>query len=229
MLSNKQIQDLDRFCQKKGVRYYDLRQEMVDHLAESIELIMQAQPETSFETALARVYQSFGIFGFSKVIEEREAAIRKATRRLEMQLFKSYFTIPKLAVSLLLFILLNAPVYFFKIQNAERVYSFYCIFLFVFSLFAVCFVHIKFKRPLQKLVSLKHTGSFTVFVGLFQLPNLYFNLAVKGLEIDISHAAWFNPVMTVFCTLAILFTLARYHAYKTIYNNGRRHYPLAFQ
>ena len=108
MLSNKQIQDLDRFCQKKGVRYYDLRQEMVDHLAESIELIMQAQPETSFETALARVYQSFGIFGFSKVIEEREAAIRKATRRLEMQLFKSYFTIPKLAVSLLLFILLKA-------------------------------------------------------------------------------------------------------------------------
>ncbi|ANH83005.1 hypothetical protein A8C56_20255 [Niabella ginsenosidivorans] len=229
MLTNEQIAAIDQFCQKKGIYYYDLRQELVDHLAESIETKMQSHPEVSFETALAGVYQSFGIFGFSKVIEEREAAIRKATRRQEFELFRSYFTFPKIAVSLLCFLLLNVPVYLFKIKNTEQVYGAYCIFLFVFSLLAILFVSVKFKRPMQKLVSLKHTGSFAAFIGLFQLPNLYYNFAVKGLEIDINHAQWFNPVMTLFCTLAILLTCARYHAYKSIYNNARLHYPLAFE
>ena len=229
MLTIEQIQYLDRFCQKKGVHYYDLRQEMVDHLAESIETDMAADPKTDFETALHQVYSAFGISGFSTVIRQREEAARKACRQKESRLFKAYFTFPKIAVSLLAFLLLMTPVYLFNIRQAELVYGAYCIFLFVFSIAAIVFVQLRFKRPAQKLLSLKHTGSFTVFVGLFQVPNLYFNLAVKGLEIDINHTPWFNLAMAAFCTLAITFTMARYHAYKAIYLDACRRYPLAFE
>ncbi|WP_300602105.1 hypothetical protein [Niabella sp.] len=228
MLTNEQIKTLDLFCQKKGVHYYDLRQEMVDHLAESIETDMAADPTTDFDKALHRVYSAFGISGFSNVIRQREEAARKACRQKEFRLFREYFTFPKIALSLLAFLLLTTPVYLFKIKNATAIYSAYCIFLFFFSIAAILYVHRRFKRPAQKLLSLKHTGSFTVFVGLFQVPNLYFNLAVNGLRIDINHTPWFNLVMAAFCTLAILFTMARYHTYKAIYTDACRRYPLAF-
>ncbi|MCF3110507.1 hypothetical protein LL912_17100 [Niabella sp. CC-SYL272] len=228
MLTTEQIQTLDQFCQKKGVHYYDLRQEMVDHLAESIETDIAANPKTNFDQALHRVYSAFGISGFSNVIRQREEAARKACRQKELRLFREYFTFPKIALSLLAFLLLLTPVFLFKIENAKLVYGAYCIFLFFFSIAAIAFVHIRFKRPTQKLLLLKHTGSFTVFVGLFQVPNLYFNLAVNGLEIDINHTPWFNPVMAAFCALAIVFTMARYHAYKAIYADACRRYPLAF-
>ncbi|MBZ4189209.1 hypothetical protein [Niabella beijingensis] len=229
MLTNEQIQTLDQFCQKKGVRYYDLKMELVDHLAAGIEEKMTASPGLEFDAALQQVYAAFGISGFSKVVQQREEAARKACRQKELRLFWEYFTFPKIAVSLLVFLLLNTPVYLFKIENANGVYSIYCLFLFFFSIIAAVFVHRRFKRPAQKLLSLKHTGSFTIFIGLFQVPNLYFNLAVKGFEIDVNRTPWFHLVMAAFCTLAILFTLARYHAYKTIYNDARHQYPVAFE
>ncbi|SDE20692.1 hypothetical protein [Niabella drilacis] len=228
MLTNEQIKTLDLFCQKKGIHYYDLRQEMVDHLAEGIEGQMTLDPQTGFDTALQRVYSAFGISGFSNVIRQREEATRKRSRKREHQYFKAWFTFPKIALSLLLFLLLSAPVSVFNVQNAAAIYKTYCIFLFAFAIFAIIFVGIRFKRPAQKLLSLKHTGGFTVFVGLFQVPNLYFNLAVNGFELDINHTPWFNLAMAAFCTLAILFTLARYHAYKAIYADARRQYPLVF-
>jgi len=229
MLTTEQIQYLDQFCQKKGVRYYDLRQELTDHLAAGIEEQMNAHPAVDFHAALQKVYTAFGISGFSRLVQQREEAARRACRQKEFRLFREFFTFPKLVLSLLVFLLLNAPVYLFKIENATSVYTTYCIFLFLFSIAAIFFVHTRFKRPAQKLLSLKHTGSFTVFVGLFQVPNLYFNLAVNGLEIDINHTPWFNPAMAAFCTLAILFTLARYHAYKAIYADARQQYPVAFE
>ncbi|MGJ7031044.1 hypothetical protein [Niabella hirudinis] len=228
MLTDEQITTLDSFCQKKGVHYYDLRQELVDHLAEGIEGRIAADPKTDFKTALQQVYSGFGITGFSNVIRQREEASCKRARKKERQYFKAYFTFPKIALSLLLFLLLSAPVALFKIRDAAAVYKAYCIFLFAFALFAIIFVSIRFKRPVQKLLLLKHTGSFTVFVGLFQVPNLYFNLAVNGFDIDVNHTPWFNLAMAAFCTLAILFTLARYHAYRAIYADARRQYPLAF-
>lgn len=229
MLDQHQIQILDQFCQKKGVRYYDLRQEIVDHLAAGIEEKMTADPGMDFRAAHQKVYTAFGISGFSKIVQQREEAARSSCRKRELQYFKTYFTFPKIVLSLLLFLLLSAPVSLFNIQHATAIYRTYCIFLFAFSIIAIIFVHIKFKHPVQKLLSLKHTGSFTVFAGLFQVPNLYFNLAVNGLEIDIHHAPWFNQAMAAFCTLAILFTLARFHAYKAIYRDARRQYPVAFE
>ncbi|WP_018626807.1 hypothetical protein [Niabella aurantiaca] len=228
MLDQHQIQVLDQFCQKKGIRYYDLRQEIVDHLAAGIEEKMAADPGMDFHTAHRQTYTAFGISGFSKIVQQREEAARRSSRKKEFQYFKAYFTFPKVALSLLLFLLLSAPVPIFNIQDASAVYKTYCIFLFIFSILAILFVSIRFKRPAQKLLSLKHTGSFTVFAGLFQVPNLYFNLAVNGFEVDINHAPWFNQVMAAFCTLAILFTLARFHAYRAIYTDAREQYPLAF-
>lgn len=55
MLTNEQIQSLFTFCEKHFVKYYDVQVELVDHLANAVELEMQTNPKYSFERALEKV------------------------------------------------------------------------------------------------------------------------------------------------------------------------------
>ena len=105
-LTNNQIAELFRFCEQKYVRYYDLQVELVDHLAERIEEETVTHPELSFDDALAKVYKGFGIFGFAHIVRDKETSLRKQTNKLWLKELVSYFTLPKLLLtisSLLLF------------------------------------------------------------------------------------------------------------------------------
>lgn len=103
-LTDAQIEQLFAFTKKKLVHYYDLQVELVDHLASSIEEEMAADSKLTFDHALHRVYNRFGIFGFAKVVQERERAVKKSNRRIWMTAVKQFFTIPKVAFTALLFV-----------------------------------------------------------------------------------------------------------------------------
>jgi len=81
-LSKEQIEELFTFTHKKGVRWYDLQCELVDHLALQIEAEISKDPHLSFEEAVKIIYKRFGIFGFSKIVQEKEAQVRKQGNKL---------------------------------------------------------------------------------------------------------------------------------------------------
>ena len=91
-LSKEQIEHLFTFTQKKFVHWYDLQVELVDHLANKIEAEMANDSKLTFERALNNVYAKFGIFGFAKIVSEREAVLRKANNRLLLQEMRKQFT-----------------------------------------------------------------------------------------------------------------------------------------
>ena len=93
-LSKEQIHHLFLFTEKKFVRWYDLQVELVDHLANKIEAEMEADKTLSFERALGNVYAGFGIFGFSKIVREKEEALRKANNRLLLKEIAYQFNWP---------------------------------------------------------------------------------------------------------------------------------------
>ena len=103
-LTNEQIETLFAFTKKKSVQYYDLQVELVDHLASSIEEEMEKDAKLPFDAALQKVYSRFGIFGFAHVVQERERSLIKQGRKLLWTTFKSYFSIPKIAFTILLFV-----------------------------------------------------------------------------------------------------------------------------
>lgn len=72
MLSEDQIQYLFTFCKRHYVRYFDVQMELVDHLANAVELKMKTDPKISFDCALEKVYRSFGVMGFSTIVREKE-------------------------------------------------------------------------------------------------------------------------------------------------------------
>jgi hypothetical protein len=80
-LSESEVQRLFEFATKKFVHWYDLQIEVVDHLASAIETEMQLAPGLSFESALEKVYKSFGIFGFAKLCRRDNINWRKLQRK----------------------------------------------------------------------------------------------------------------------------------------------------
>lgn len=107
MLSDVQIEALFKFCKRKYVYYYDVQVELVDHLANAIEIEMENDRKLSFENALQKVYSGFGIMGFSTLVAEKERQAEKYNRRLYWRLFKSQFGWPQIigfiAINVLLF------------------------------------------------------------------------------------------------------------------------------
>ncbi len=99
-LSKEQIEQLFTFTKKKFVHWYDLQVELVDHLANKIEAEMEGDAGLTFERALSNVYASFGIFGFAKIVSERQEALRKANNKLLLKEIVEQFTWPNLVRSL---------------------------------------------------------------------------------------------------------------------------------
>ena len=87
MLTKEQIESLFDFCRVNGVKPYDVRVELVDHLANAIEEGMAKHPDWSFQQALDVAFASFGPQKFAPLLLEK----RKAARLFCWRLFWAVF------------------------------------------------------------------------------------------------------------------------------------------
>lgn len=101
-LNEEQIQALFDFTKKKLVHFYDLQIELVDHLAASIEEEMELDKKLKFEDALERVYQRFGIFGFSQIVQQKQKQLERLHFKRWMKEVFSLFRWPQALGSLTL-------------------------------------------------------------------------------------------------------------------------------
>lgn len=74
-LSIEQIKLLRTFIRKKGVKYFDLQDELIDHMSSGIEDQLEENPNIKFEDALLIEYKKFGIFGFDEVLSARKKVL----------------------------------------------------------------------------------------------------------------------------------------------------------
>ena len=103
MLSKEQIQSLFTFCRKHFVYYYDVQVELVDHLANAVELEMQKDSKISFERALEKIHKSFGVLGFAPLVAEKQKHAEKQSIKLFWKLLKQQFGWPKILIFFVLF------------------------------------------------------------------------------------------------------------------------------
>ncbi|MFT5627365.1 MAG: hypothetical protein ACJA1H_001807 [Glaciecola sp.] len=101
-ISQDQIQALYAFVQKHYVEWHDVQTELVDHLANGIELQWQNDPTLTFDNALKLEFSKFGVMGFSEVIEEKTRALDRYYRKLVWTHVKDYFKLPKIIISFFL-------------------------------------------------------------------------------------------------------------------------------
>ncbi|MEW5676574.1 hypothetical protein ABGT15_09700 [Flavobacterium enshiense] len=106
-ITAEQTEQLYQFTRQHYVEYYDLQTELVDHLANGIENQWRKNPKLTFEEALQQEFKKFGVFGFMTVVEERQQAMYKRYNRIVWIHFKAFFTLPKIAITVLSVLLLK--------------------------------------------------------------------------------------------------------------------------
>ena len=100
-LTPQQIDRLYQFTRQHYVEWYDLQTELVDHLANSIELQWQENPKIDFEDALKIEFKKFGVFGFMDVIAEKQVALSKKYKKFVWNELVTFFTLPKIILTVL--------------------------------------------------------------------------------------------------------------------------------
>src|SRR5690554_8211682 len=94
-LTDKQIQQIFDFTRKHYVEYYDVQVELVDHLANAIEVQWKENPNISFDDALEIEFKKFGIFGFTGLVEQMHNALRKHYHIMLCNEVSKFMSIPK--------------------------------------------------------------------------------------------------------------------------------------
>ena len=151
MLTEEQVQRLFEFCVKHHVHHYDVQVELVDHLANAIEEKMSADPKLDFDAALASVYASFGILGFSQVVNANAESLAKKYRREKWKLFFSYFSWPKIALTTLFFVVSLLPLQFFPFKDLGWVPTIATLLVFGYEIYVFVTLNSLRKKQIKKL------------------------------------------------------------------------------
>jgi len=143
-LTNIQIDKLYTFTKKHYVDYYDLQTELVDHLSNGIEAQWQENEKMSFEDALQLEFKKIGIFGFTDLVTERQAKMTKRYNKLILSILKTYFTLPRVALTTLMFLIVVLVIQ--KIPYKDYV----VVGLFMLPLCVLYFKTMKYKKAQKK-------------------------------------------------------------------------------
>ncbi|WP_405563753.1 hypothetical protein [Polaribacter sp. Asnod6-C07] len=102
-LTNLQIENLYKFTRKHYVEHYDVQTELVDHLANDIEQILEENPKLTFENARDKSFKKFGIFGFMDVVDAKQKQLSKKYYKVLFTIMKEWFSIPKIIITASIF------------------------------------------------------------------------------------------------------------------------------
>ncbi|MEM6376984.1 MAG: hypothetical protein AAF705_02150 [Bacteroidota bacterium] len=163
-----ELKQIFAFLEQKRVRHYDMQIELADHLATSIEERWETNQALSVKEALEMEYNKFGIYGFSKLMEQRKRSVGK---RLFVQLnwqILAWLSFPKI-LPLIAFIMVWAQL----LQEITPIFllgglaAVGCIFL----TYGMIKNRIFAKRLQKKMLFLDaQSNLFIIGVNVFYLP-----------------------------------------------------------
>lgn len=194
----EQTERLYRFTREHFVEHYDLQTELVDHLAQGIEKQWQEHPTLDFEKALQNEFKKFGIFGFSDVVSERQAAMSKRYNSFIWRHFKEYFRLPKIILTISSVLVLF--VIFIQVTNYRELVFFAIWILYAFVYF------LGYRKSLKKHKSEKkwmmaemihqYGSSMSIIPAYLQIP---YYLSIYEPELIYN-----NYIMAIYCALMVL-------------------------
>ena len=103
-ITEQEIKLLFDFTKKHYVEFYDVQVELVDHLANAIEEQWKENPKLSFNEALQIEFKKFGIFGFTSLVEQKQAELHKYYNKMLWNELLKFVSIPKVVVTIALYL-----------------------------------------------------------------------------------------------------------------------------
>ena len=201
-LSKEQIENLYAFTRKHFVEYYDLQTELVDHMANDIEVILEKDSSLNFEQAREKAFKKFGVFGFMEVVEQRAKAMNKKYMKLLWYYVKDWFRLPQIIATISM-CLGFYTIFSFEISSLIFVTAFLllCVFL-IYKAFKMNREIKKKQKAKEKLWLLEDIIYRNASVGgLFFAPQVFhFLYSFDGIET-------YKPILCALVfTLIIIYT-----------------------
>lgn len=207
MLTDFQLTQLHEFVKKKYVRYIDLESELVADLKVKIEAIMAADASLSFEKALAKVYDTYGVTGFSGYMQSKMQEDDNYYRTLLGKKLLSSFLWPWIVLVLFFIFLTERAMVWWKYEYVLT------ILLCVYLLLEIISGIIR-KRTLNRIKK-STSGKLAVFQAFIPAaPTLWFLLWIL-LTNQFHKSTAFNNLF--FLQVAVRLITASFLAYLFIY------------
>jgi hypothetical protein len=134
VLNKSQIKVISKLIEMKGVNHIDVNLELTDHIATEIEELISKNPSINFTTAVKTIFLKYSRFHFMKIEEEKEKQIRKIATKDILKEFISFFTIPKIIFTFILFF------YIKHLLSIKQMNEYIIGFVFIFSVFSPLFL-----------------------------------------------------------------------------------------
>lgn len=232
MLTDEQVQELYAYCNRKGVHYYDVQVEVVDHMANAIEAKMQADPFLEFKKALEEVHVSFGSFGLKEIVRSKSVYMRKSYKQLRRKLFLSYFTFPKVALTILLLLLVTTYQQF-STSVDMLVYGTGAMgMVFLYLLISQELLNKKIRKQHRQKLLMTDPQYFDfgfIYLILFtQIGSRLLNKDFFGALSEERIALLEYYLLSVLFILCTVFCLVRKEIIKTVHVKAMEQYPAAF-
>ncbi|QTE21560.1 hypothetical protein [Polaribacter cellanae] len=218
-LTKAQLLQIDNYVYVSGIKYYDVRTEIVDHFANILEEKLDKTPDLDFKKEIQNIHRNFSDRGFSKLLKEKTSAVQKQFYKMFFKHLITFFKLPKIIISgalfYVLYLLMN------RFQDKENFFAIisYLCFAVVMLLFFSLFINRK-----KKEIFLKTNMNNTFFLFVNFGSTYFVNTATFR-----THESFLNPVhniihLTVFVLLILSFWSC-YHVYKLNKKEVQKQYP----
>ncbi|WP_088324238.1 hypothetical protein [Polaribacter tangerinus] len=105
-LTKEQLLQIDNYIYVSGIKYYDVRAEIVDHFANILENKLDENPTLDFKSEIRHIHKNFSKNGFSKLLKEKTNNVQKQFFKMSLKHFWQFFKLPKIIISGALFYVL---------------------------------------------------------------------------------------------------------------------------
>lgn len=105
-LSKEQIQQIENYIDACGVKWYDVRVELVDHFATSLEEKLDENPNLDVQQAIVNERKNFSDYGFKNLLNTKTKAVEKKFYKHLFKYMQSFFKFPKIIFSISVFYIL---------------------------------------------------------------------------------------------------------------------------
>ena len=98
-LTKEQLLQIDNYIFSCGIKFIDIRAEIVDHFANILEQKLEENPTLNFKQEIINIHKNFSENGFKKLLKEKTKSFQKRFYKASLKHLITFFRFPKIIVS----------------------------------------------------------------------------------------------------------------------------------
>ena len=98
-LTKEQLLQIDNYIFSCGIKFYDVRTEIVDHFANVLEQKLDENPNLDFKNEVKNIHSDFSDLGFKKLQKEKVTSVKNKFHKQSINHLKTFFKLPKLLIT----------------------------------------------------------------------------------------------------------------------------------